>query len=51
MSSMYRGAHRTGISETVLIPWAKQLWPGAALLAPRGRILDDPVVAPPFASF
>ena len=33
--------HRTGISETVMIPWAKQLWPGAALLAPRGRILED----------
>jgi phospholipase/carboxylesterase len=33
--------HRTGINETVLIPWAKELWPGAALLAPRGRVLED----------
>lgn len=33
--------HRTGISETALIPWAKKLWPGAALLAPRGRVLED----------
>lgn len=33
--------HRTGVSETVLIPWAKEIWPGAALLVPRGRVLED----------
>jgi phospholipase/carboxylesterase len=33
--------HRTGAAETDLIPWAKHLWPGAALLAPRGRVLED----------
>jgi phospholipase/carboxylesterase len=33
--------HRTGASESALIPWAQKLWPGVALLAPRGRILED----------
>ena len=33
--------HRTGISEAILVPWARELWPGAALLAPRGRVLED----------
>lgn len=33
--------HRTGVSESVLIPWARKLCPGAALLAVRGRVLED----------
>jgi phospholipase/carboxylesterase len=33
--------HRTGASETALIPWAKKQWPGAALLAPRGNVLEN----------
>lgn len=33
--------HRTGVSEDALIPWAKKLSPGAAVLAVRGRVLED----------
>ena len=33
--------HRTGVDENVLVPWAKDVWPGSALIAPRGRVMEE----------